>query len=413
MRSSRLAAALLGTAVLAAGCASTVTGTATSAASPPVTAPDPGVPAPAAVDLHTGDLLRLADVAATPDGGFLALLVADPGSDARTTFVRLTPGDGGLTAGAVAEAPLFDHPGELLLAPDGSVVTLGTVPPEAGDLSGDLADGPDLVLAVLAPGAGQAEVRAVGADPELGPPESGSGVLSADGATLYAALRWTVDGETVTRLATVDVATGAVTATVPLGVETPGVAHAYDLTLLPDGSVAVLVTADLDAERIAEHALAVRFDAALRPVGAPVELAPGEPSAGYALVALPDGTLVATVSLGIDDDGGRDDTTRLVTIRDGVVQATADLPGSGLGLAVAPAGDRAFVTYHGDAERGEDVAATATVDLASGEVVDDVFLCPNGTAYENAVSADGRTVVATAACYEDGVPHVRAFLLAG
>jgi hypothetical protein len=413
MRSSRLAAALLGTAVLAAGCASTVTGTATSAASPPVTTPPASVPAPAAVDLHAGDLLRLADVAATPDGDFLALLVADPGSDARTTVVRLTPGDGGLTAGAVAEAPLFDHPGELLLAPDGSVVTLGTVPPEAGDPSGDLSDGPDLVLAVLPPGGTQAEVRAVGADPELGPPESGSGVLSADGATVYAALRWTVDGETVTRLATVDVATGGITATAPLGVETPGLARAYDVTLLPDGGVAVLVTAHRDAERTVDHTLVVRLDADLRPVGAPVELVPDEPNAGYALIALPDGTLVATVSVGIDDDGGEDDDTRLVTVRDGAVQATTDLPGTALGLAVSPAGDRAFVTYHGDAERGEDVAATATVDLASGEVVDDVFLCPDGTAYENAVSADGRAVVVTAACYEDGVPHVRAFLLAG
>ncbi len=45
------------------------------------------------------------------------------------------------------------------------------------------------------------------------------------------------------------------------------------------------------------------------------------------------------------------------------------------------------------------------------DVIDDVFLCPDGVAAENAVSADGQAVVAAAACYEDGVAYTRAFLL--
>jgi hypothetical protein len=309
--------------------------------------------------------------------------------------------------GAVAEATTFAHPSELLVAPDGSVIAFATVPPEAGDPSGELSDGPDLVLAVLAPGGTQAEVRAVGADPQLGPPESGSGVLSADGATVYAALRWTVDGETVTRLATVDVATGAITATAPLGVETPGVTHAYDLALLRDGGVAVLVTADRDAERTADHTLLVQVDAALQPVGAPVELVWDEPSAGYSLAVLGDGTVVASVTA----QAAEGDATRLVRVRDGEVQGSVIVPGVAVDVAEAEEEGRVLVSVFGVTPDRDGVVSLATVDLASGDVVDDVFLCPTGYATPFAVAANGESVTATAACYEDGVAYTRAFLL--
>ncbi len=409
MPSPRLtAAALLGTAVLAAGCATTVTGTATSA-DPPVTAPDPAVPAPPSVELPApDDELRVSDIEATPDGGFVVLLVADWGDELPTDFVRLAPGDGGLTVGAVSETTLFGETSDLAVAPDGTVVTLGSVPPEADDPGLDGTAEPGLVLAVLAPGSDEPELRVVTADPALGSPVSGNGVLSADGATLYATVRWVVDGATVTRVAAVDVATGAVTATAPLGVETPGEAHAFDVAVLPDGGVAVLVTADRDAEQLVDHTLVVRFDADLRPAGAPVELVPDAPSAGYHLAALPDGTIVASVSVPAEDG----DASRLVSVRDGAVVATADLPGAALEIAVAPGGGQVFVSYHGGAVRGEGVVALATVDLASGEVVDDVFLCPDGYSTPIAVAADGQAVAVTAACYEDGVRFSRAFLVA-
>lgn len=74
------------------------------------------------------------------------------------------------------------------MADDGTVVALAPVLPGT--------DGPsdggrelDLALAVLAPGADEPELVRIAADAELGTPDLGTGVLSPDGATLYASLR--------------------------------------------------------------------------------------------------------------------------------------------------------------------------------------------------------------------------------
>ncbi|WP_336031168.1 hypothetical protein [Geodermatophilus sp. FMUSA9-8] len=378
--------------LLIAGCTSSVTGTPTPVPQP-VTASSPEAPGSVPIDPSADGELRVSDVAATPDGGLTALLIADSGSDARSAFVRLVPGDGGLTVVAVAEATTFAHPSELVVAPDGTVVALASVPPEAGDVALDGFDGPDLALAVLAPGSTQAELRQVAAVEGLGSPDSGNGVLSPDGATLVASLRWTVDGETVTRLATVDVATGEVTSTAPLGVES---ATAFDLALRPGGGVAALVTV-LDG---VDRTLLAEFDAALQPVRPPVELAAG--GSGYALAVRPDGTVVVSVS----PPAGEAETARLVVVRGDLVQTAAELPAVAIDLAVTADG-AVHVSW-----TGADGAPTlATVDLVSGEVVGEVALCASGVAGPVGLSADGQAVLVTAACYEDGVPSDLALLV--
>ena len=407
MRSPSLtAAALLGTAVLAAGCASTVSGTASGVPElPPAAAPESaGLPV---VDLDTTatDELRVADVAARPDGSFVVLLIADSGSEAGSSLVEVVPGDGALTIGATTAAPTFDYPSDVLVAPDGTVVVLATVPPEAGDPSGDGAEGSDLVVAVPGPD-GQVELRPVAADPELGSPESGDGVLSADGATLYASLRWTVDGRTVSRLAAISVATGAVTASAPLGVDSPGEVVAYRVALRPDGGVAALVTADLDAAGDVQGTLIAEFDAQLRPVRPPVELAGGDESTGYTLTVRPDGTVV--VSLTTPD---APDESWLVTVRGDLVQPAAQLPGVALDLAVAPDGQQVYASYTRSVDLVESGATLATVDLVGGELVDELILCPTGVGWAIATAADGRSVLATTSCREDGADEDPAFLV--
>ena len=389
MRPSRLGAVAL---LLLAGCSTSVAGTATPAPQP-AAASSPTAPGSVPIDPSAHGELRVSDVVATPDGGFTALLITDSGSDARSAFVRLEPGDGGLTVGAVAEATTFAHPSELVVAPDGTVVALASVPPEAGDVALDGLDGPDLALAVLAPGSTQAELRRVAAVDGMGSPDAGNGVLSPDGTTLVASLRWTVDGETVTRLATVDVATGEVTSTAPLGVES---ATAFDLALRPDGGVAVLVTV-LDG---VDRTLLAEFDADLQPVRPPVELA--AEGSGYALAVQPDGTVVASVS----PPAGEAETSRLVAVRGDLVETAAELPAVAIDLAVTVDG-AVHVSY-----TGPDGAPTlATVDLVSGEVVGEVALCASGVAGPVGLTADEQAVVATAACYEDGIPSDLALLV--
>jgi hypothetical protein len=408
MRSPSLtAAALLGTALLAAGCASTVTGTATGS-----TPELPPAPAPESAGLPTVDLdttatneLYVSDVAARPDGGFVVLLIADSGSEAGSSLVEVVPGDGGLTVGATTGAPLLDHPSEVLVAPDGSVVVLGTVPPGAGDPSGDGAEGSDLVLAVPGPD-GQLELRPVAADPELGSPESAEGVLSADGTTLYAALRWTVDGRIVGRLATIDVATGAVTATAPLGVGAPGAAITFDVALRPDGGVAALVTADLEAPGDVQGTLVAEFDAQLRPVRPPVPLADGAESTGYALTVLPDGTVV--VSLTTPDEP---DASWLVTVRGDLVQPAVQLPGVALDLTLAPDGRHVLASYTRPFDLTEPGATLATVDLVSGELVDELILCPTGVSGPIATATGGQAVLATASCTDGSKEEDPAYLV--
>ncbi|MGY1728100.1 hypothetical protein ACI79J_14115 [Geodermatophilus sp. SYSU D01062] len=402
MRSSRPGAAtLLASAVLASGCSTPVVGVA-----------EPGGPAAAGpltevlgrveVDADVEGHVRLSDVAATPDGGFVVLMTGDIGSNHRSVLVELIPGDGGLVVGQVTEGPPALDMGEVHVAPDGTVVAL--VPIVPADTSGGGRE-LDLALAVLAPGSDEPDVRRLAADAELGTPDTGTAVLSPDGTTLHASLQWYVDGDTVSRLATVDVATGEVTASASLQVETPGQAVARDVALRPDGGLAALVTVDRDAEGDVDGVVLAQYDADLLPAGEPVELVEEPESTGYALAVLADGTAVASVVAGEWDTG----EPRLVTVRDGAVTSTAVLPGSGTDLAVE-SGRRHVYLVHG---RAEDGVGLTTVELATGEAVADIELCPAGIPAPLALAADGRTVAATVACEQDENVHADLAVLVG
>ncbi|MGY1684451.1 hypothetical protein ACI8AK_02560 [Geodermatophilus sp. SYSU D00867] len=390
MRSSRPgAAALLASAVVAAGCSTHVVGVA-EPAGPAAAGPLTEVLGRVEVDADVEGHVRLSDVAATPDGGFVVLMTGDLAGNHRSVLVELVPGDGGLVVGTVTEGPPALDLGEVHVAPDGTVVALAPIVP--ADTSGGGRE-QDLALAVLEPGSDEPDVRRIAADAELGTPDTGTGVLSPDGTTLHASLQWYVDGDTVSRLATVDVATGEVTASASLQVETPGRAVARDVALRPDGGLAALVTVDRDAEGDVDGVVLAQYDADLLPAGEPVELVEEEQSTGYALAVLADGTAVASVVAGEWDTG----EPRLVTVRDGAVQATAVLPGSGTDLAVEPGGRHVYLV-HGRPGAG---VGLATVELATGETVADVEPCPAGIPAPLALAADGRTVAATVACEQD------------
>jgi hypothetical protein len=232
----------------------------------------------------------------------------------------------------------------------------------------------------------------IAADPVLGTPDLGTGVLSPDGATLYAGLRYWVDGRSVERLAEVDVATGEVRATGELQVPSPGETRVADLALHPDGGLVALVSTDRDAEGEVDGVVLAEYDAGLRPLGAPVELVEEEESTGYALQMLADGTVVVSLLVGDLDTG----EGRLVTVRDGAVAATAVLPGLGVDLVVEPGEDLAYLS-HG---RPGSAPAVVTVDLATGETVADVPLCADGYPAGLALGADGLAVLAGAVCTE-------------
>ncbi|MGY1606374.1 hypothetical protein [Geodermatophilus sp. SYSU D00700] len=389
MRPSRLRATLLGSAVLVVGCSSAVAGTAAPTGGGPLTEEVGRVQVDAQVERD----VRLTDIAATPDGGFVALLTGDLGAPPRSLLVELVPGDGGLTVGRTIQGAPFADLGEVHVAPDGTVVALAPVLPERGDPgSGDVGREQDLALAILPPGADRPEVVRVAADAELGTPDTGTGVLSPDGATLSASLQWYVDGGTVNRLATVDVATGEVLASAELQVETPGQAVARDVALRPDGGLAALVSVDRDAEGSVDGVVLASYDADLRPVGAPVELVEPDDSAGYALQVLSDGAVLVSVIAGDRETG----TAQLVTVRDGVVEPTTTLPGPAIDLVVGPSEEHVYVQH----DTAEDGVALSTVDLATGETVAEVPLCDDGIAAPVALSADGSALAAGVACLD-------------
>jgi hypothetical protein len=250
----------------------------------------------------------------------------------------------------------------------------------------------DLALTVLEPGAERADAVLVGADPDLGRPDDATGVLSADGDTLYAAIRWEVEEDRwVVELAAIDVATGALLAHDDVPVETTGVAVPYELALLPDGDVAVLVQNTRDDDGDESGAQLLVLDPRLRPVGEPVDVVPDERYAiGSTMAVLADGTVLVAVRVG-QEDGDE----RLVTLRDGEVQDSTAIPGTARDVAVDAAGRHAYV----DHDRPEGGVAVATVDLVTGEVLADVVLCDElGTASDVALAADGSALAATAAC---------------
>lgn len=384
MRSSVLAAAVL----LLTGCSSAVAGTATAPA-----APSPGLLG--SVDLAAvDDELTPRDVVALDDGSFLVLLTGDSsyGGEAGSALVELVPGGDGVTVGTVTAGAPYVGGSEVHVADDGTVVAVGSVPVGDGD-----DEQLDVALTVLAPGAERAEVRVLPADPELGTADRATAVLSPDGRTLYAALRWyVVGGDEVTRLVTVDVATGAVTVGADLQVTAPGGADVADLALGPDGGLTALVTTYRVPGEGDSDAVLVEYDAGLRLAGGPVDvIGDGSEGHGHALRVLDDGTAVVSLSTSGTDH-------RLVTVRDGAVEESHALPYIAAEVDVAPGSRRVWLNL-GSAE----VHTVAPLDVDTRELGRQVSLCSEGGApLDLAVSADGGTLVASGVCAGEDVAHL-------
>ncbi|SFT67260.1 hypothetical protein SAMN05660657_02321 [Geodermatophilus amargosae] len=383
-------AVLLSSAVLLAGCSSTVAGRVVPTAAGPLTQEVGRVDA----DAELGHGLEARDVAATPDGGFVVLLTSEDPLEHSSVLLELVPGDGGgLTAGTATEGGPIAVADDVHVAPDGTVVSTGVVLIQPGDpRRREDPYGQDVVLAVLEPGADEPEVVPVGADPELDTPDTFSAVLSPDGETLHGVLQWSVDGRFISRLAQVDVATGEIEASAPLGADDPGQAVEVQIALHPDGGLVALVTVDRDAAGGGEEVLVVRYDEDLQPVGEPVNVLERDLGIGFAVAVLPDGAVLASVL----DGGWETGSARLVTVRDGAVQASTVLAGTAHGLVPEPAGSHVYLSHSWPGGG----AGVATVDLATGAVVADVPLCEFGSATPPALSADGRTLAAGAACLE-------------
>ncbi|RBY80545.1 hypothetical protein DQ238_08125 [Geodermatophilus sp. TF02-6] len=322
----------------------------------------------AAVD---GDA-RLSDLAPSPDGDPVALL-GDGGT--RSWLVDVTTGDGGPTATGVREIPAVGDDAELAVLPDGGALVAGTNP-TAG-----------YRLLTVPPGGTTPTVTDLGLRPDRA-----TTALSPDGRTFYAAVALPDAGPA--QLLAVDLAAGTVRTTAP--VVPDGTVAA--LAARPDGGLAALL-------ETAGRTVLGEYDADLRPVGEPVDLVPEAPVSSPADLALTaDGTAVATLHLGEARSSGE-----LVAVADGAVQTVVVLDGVGdsaLDLAIAADGRTAAVP------RADLMfpAELITVDLATGERVAEVRLCPGAGVLGQVAPVDGGVVV-TGSCIDDDGPQATAFLV--
>jgi hypothetical protein len=326
------------------------------------------------LDAAVGGDARLLDLAAAPGDDPVALL-GDGGT--RAWLVEVGPGEDGPTATTMLELPVVGDDAELSVLPGGSFLVAHTSPIAGYQL-------------LTVPRDGQATVTALGLRPDRA-----ATALSPDGRTLYAALTLTDLGPA--QLLTIDLAAGVVTMTAP--VVPDGTVPA--LATRPDGGVAALVESE-DG-----RALLTAYDADLRPVGEPVDLAPDAPvgtPAGLDVTA--DGTVVATLHVSDGSELGR-----LVTVADGAVAGSIELDGVGdsaLEVVVSPDGGSAWVPQADLSYPAELV----TVDLASGERVSSVSLCA-GAAVLGDVAPFGADagLVATGSCVDGDGPQATAFLV--
>ncbi|WP_409331897.1 hypothetical protein [Trujillonella humicola] len=372
--------------LLVAGCSTAVPGVATHERPPAVSA------GPLTEELGDLDLVeavgnpgaRLFDLAAQPDGSTLALL-GDPDGYGRTGWlVRLVPGPGGLQVEEVTELPGFVEYSQVLTAGDGTVVVVGVAPG---------AEGYGLTVAAVHDGEVVEHLVDAGVD---GTPDTTAAALSPDGTTVYVAGYWREDGEG-SRLLAVDVGSGEVEESAPLGLETPGEAVLYDLAVGPDGDLLALAALDRDADGEESGAVLARYDRDLEPAAEPVELVADEPdSVTGALHVRPDGTVLATVTAGHYVTGD----PRLVVVRGGEVvesielEDTSDAPHH---LAADPDGRYAYLPYNTTTYE----PTLVTLDLTTGEVVASVPLCGDGGGGVGFVvlAADARTVTTGSACF--------------
>ncbi|TFV62249.1 hypothetical protein E4P41_07710 [Geodermatophilus sp. DF01-2] len=323
----------------------------------------------AAVDGAT----RLRDLAAVPGGAPVALL---GDGDSRGWLVEVAPGEDGPAAMTVLEIPGVGADAELAVLPDGTYLVAGTSPTAGYQL---LTVRPD----------GQATITGLGLRPDRA-----ATALSPDGRMLYAALA--LADVRPAQLYAVDLTAGVVHTTAP--VVPDGTVTA--LTTRPDGGLAALVEAD-------GRALLVRYDADLRPVGEPVDLAPDAPVSSPAdLDVTADGTAVATVHVGDARSRGR-----LVTVVDGEVRSSVELDGTGdsaLDVVVSPDGRSAWVPLADLSFPAELV----TLDLASGERIAAVPLCPGaGVLGDVAPVGEDAGLVVTGSCIDGDAPTATAFLV--
>jgi hypothetical protein len=326
------------------------------------------------LDAAVGGDARLLDLAPDPGGDPVALL-SDGGT--RAWLVEVGPGEDGPTATTLLELPAVGDDAELTVLPDGSFLVANTSPTAGYQL-------------LTVPPDGQATVTALGLRPDRA-----ATALSRDGRTLYAA--FTFPGLGPAQLLAVDLAAGVVTMTAP--VVPDGTVTA--LAPRPDGGVAALVETD-DG-----RALLTAYDADLRPVDEPVDLAPDAPVGTPAdLDVTADGTVVATLHVSDGRELGR-----LVTVVDGAVATSVDLEGVGdsaLDVVVSPDGRTAWVPQADLSYPAELV----TVDLASGEVLSTVSLCDGaGVLGDVAPVADGAGILATGSCIDGDGPQATAFLV--
>ncbi|MGY1743772.1 MULTISPECIES: hypothetical protein [unclassified Blastococcus] len=301
--------------------------------------------------------------------------------------MRLVPGPDGPRADAVTEVPGFVEYSQVLAADDGTVVVVGVAPGT---------EGYGLVVAAVQDGEVTEHTVDTGVD---GTPDTTAAAVTPDGGTVYVAGYWREDGEG-SRLLAVDVASGEVRESAPLGLETPGEAVLYDLATGPDGDLLALAALDRDADGEESGAVLVRYGADLELAAEPVELVADDPdSTTGGLQVLPDGTVLATVTAGHFSTGD----PRLVVVRDGAVEESielADTSDAPHHLAVDPDGRYVYLPYNTTGYE----PALVTLDLTTGEVVASVPVCGEsggGVGYV-VLAADAQTVTAGSVCIAGG-----------
>ncbi|MGY1813299.1 hypothetical protein [Blastococcus sp. SYSU D00820] len=306
-----------------------------------------------------------------PDGSFAALLGSTDGADHRH-LARVVPGDEPALRDLV-EVPALDYDTHVLVTADGTVLVAGSRP----------ADEEGVVVHALRPGAD--EVDQLYAAPEQGDLQIRDAVLSPDSSTLFLGYR-----HSGARVRAIDVATGTLVADVPLRLD----AEVRAIAARPDGGLSVLLTGGTDRPATS----LIDLDADLGPVGEPVDLAPGEPTAvGWFLAATQDGDVLATVDTGTASAP----RFRLVTVSDGDLAGSTELTlrdPSG-DLAVDPIGRYVYLPT------GRDTAPASllVLDRETGELELGPALCAGrGTLGTVVAAADGRTVAVNGSCEAGG-----------
>ncbi|QNG35509.1 hypothetical protein F1C76_01805 [Geodermatophilaceae bacterium NBWT11] len=263
-------------------------------------------------------------------------------------------------------APGSDNPvpSVVRVAPDGTeqVLPITGPAPTDGLSSSDVGFSADASRAALA----------------LAPRDSSQGFPQSTGALQLTLLDTTTGGQ----LASVAVPLTEPAAIVP---GQPDPVRVDDVAIAPDGGVLVAVT-------VAGASQLLRYDAALAPVGAPVELPRLEEFGGFLGIG-PDGTAYVTTT---------GSAVGLVRVPAGATAAETvatviEGPGGVTGMVVGPTGDYAYLAGVTDTDLGVTVRA---VDLATGETTPATQLCPEGITGQPVLDPTGTTLLVSGTCNE-------------